>query len=1265
MRKVFISFALLLGLAICVSAQNTTGRLSGTVSSSDGVLPGATVTATDAGTGKAVTATTNGEGYFLFPSLEFGLYNVTISNEGFKTYLANDVKIDVGREYTLNTTLEIGSVSETVEVTAGADVVTEGTAQVSNTVSPQQILSLPLVTRNPLSLTTLQAGVTSNSAQNTTINGMRTTMTNITRDGVNIQDTFIRSNATDFAPGRPSVDDTGEFTIALSNAEADQGYGGAQIRLVTPRGSKEFSGALFAYNRNSAFAANSFFNNRTPNNPDGSQAEVAKKPAHRNRNQFGGKLSGRLPVPGFGEGTPFFFKDKGYFFVAYERVSDPDSSARTRTIFTDSARNGAFSWNRTNSTSVTPYCPSQTVGSVCTIPNILTYARSVLAGGSTIPASISPIISSRVLSPMPTTSNFTDGDGLNTAGYRLLRQSNTDRNQFSTRVDVDINQQHSILGIFNYNKETNLRPDVETTKFDIKPGVTQSSTNTQYTGAWRWALNETFNNEFRAGWFTSDVPFDRTDAIPSYILSIPLVTFPENTFLSQGRNTGGLNFQNNASYILGNHILKFGGQLQYFKVDAYNDAGIVPVVTVGTGTNTPAFTSTNFSSLGGISTTQLGTANGLMGLLGGLFSGVSQQFNLTDQTSGFQATRLTEPMRYANHSLYFADRWQIREGLTLSLGMRYEIYPAMKLTSGLGLEPHFASIDNPQASLLDINGYTDYVGGNAGVPKQYYKTDLNNFAPNVGFSWSPKGNSGFTKFLFGTDSRSVIRGGYSHIYGNDSIVTSIRNAGSSNAGVGRTSVPLSNLNGRLDDSVPSIAAPAFTAPPRTYIYNNQVNNFFGTVFGIDPNIQIPRIQQYNVGFQREFFGNTAFEIRYVGTRSSNLARGTDLNQVDIVNSGFLADFIKAQANYQLTGNAFCTTAGCQTLSIFKSGGAAAAGRLVIGTGGYSLTSFNNSLANGTPADLAIAIINSSSNYNNHPTVSSPNNVPRVALLPNPAAGAVDYHLNDGWYQYDSLQFEVRRRLSSGLYFQGNYTFSKNLTNSVGTSQALFEPYLDNNQKNLEKQRADYDQTHVFAFNGIYQLPFGKGQPFLNNGGFVDAIFGGWELSGIVQWASGAPITFVDTRGTLNRSGRSSRQTVNTSLSLDQVRALTGIYEANGNIYWIDPSILNSGGQASAGYGSTAFAGQVFFNVDPGQTGTLQRSAVDGPSRFNTNAALLKTFRFGESRMKLQFRAEAFNLFNNVNLYQNTQFANINSTSFGRITSAESPREMQFAARFEF
>jgi hypothetical protein len=221
-------------------------------------------------------------------------------------------------------------------VTAGADIVTATTAQVSTSVSPQQILSLPLLTRNPLSLTGLQAGVSANSAQGTTINGMRTTFTNITRDGINIQDPFIRTNATDFAPGRPSVDDTGEFTITTSNQEADQGYGGAQIRLVTPRGTKDFHGALFAYNRNSAFAANTFFNNRTG---------AAK--TFRNRNQYGGKASWRLPVPGFGEGTKSILWDKAYFFFSYEGIKDPVSASATRTILSPTAQSGIFRYNRT------------------------------------------------------------------------------------------------------------------------------------------------------------------------------------------------------------------------------------------------------------------------------------------------------------------------------------------------------------------------------------------------------------------------------------------------------------------------------------------------------------------------------------------------------------------------------------------------------------------------------------------------------------------------------------------------------------------------------------------------------------------------------------------------------------------------------------------------------------------------------------------------------------------------------------------------------
>ncbi|MEZ5345365.1 MAG: carboxypeptidase-like regulatory domain-containing protein [Pyrinomonadaceae bacterium] len=1278
MKRILISIMFIICFISAASAQTTTGSLSGTVSSPDGVLPGATITVLDTKTGKSLTATAGDDGTFLFSQLEFGTYTVTISGEGFKKYVANNVKIDVGRTYTLNPTLELGGIQEVVEVQAGADIVTANTSQVSNTVSPQQILSLPLVTRNPLTLAGLQAGVSANTAQNTTINGMRTTFTNITRDGINIQDAFIRSNATDFAPGRPSVDDTGEFTIALANTDADQGYGGAQIRLVTPRGTKDFHGALFAYNRNSAFAANSFFNNRSG----------LDRP-FRNRNQFGGKVSGPLPVPGFGEGTPMFFKDKGYFFFAYENIQDPQSARYTRTILTPSAQQGVFTYNRTTAgTAIDQMVGTSRVqcaaaaGSACTISNILAFGNSRLGNG--VPLTVDPVIQSRVLSKLPATSNTSGGDGLNTAGFTLNRQSNQTRPTYTTRLDFDMTEKDSMNFVYSYNNETNLRPDATgETSNSVVPNVTQSSKNKTFVGAYRRILSSNFVNEFRGGIFTSEVPFNRTDETPAYFLGLPLVTNPENTFLSQGRNTKGINFQDNADLVLGQHSLRFGAQMQVFKVNSYNDAATVPVYTVGTSSSsTPTFTSTNFSAIGGISTTQLAAANNLMALLGGFVSAGTQSFNVADLNSGFQATRSYAPFRYENYSVFLFDRWAAAKNLTISAGIRYELYPALRLNNGLALEPVISNLDDPIASLLDPSGTYNVVGTNAGRKNAYYKTDMNNFAPNFGFSYSPSFEKGIGKFIFGGENKSVIRGGYSWVYGNDSIVTSINNAAVGNRGLGTTASNALRgtstfLNDRLVDGVTAINAPALLSFPSTYLQNNSpaIGNNFGTVYGIDPHLQVPRIEQYSLGFQRELGGNMALEIRYVGTRSDNLGRASDLNQIDIFAGGFLDDFLRAQSNDALTGNAFCTAAqnaGCQTLTLFRN---VAAGNqpFFVGTGGTTLATFNNNLRNGTPADLALNIIQN--DRNNHPNVANPNRVPFVSFLPNPATGVVDYFNNDAYYNYNSLQVELRRRFSNGLYFQGNYTFSKNLTNAVGTSQNLFEPYLDNNNKKLDKQRADYDLTHVFNFNGIYQLPFGKGKSFLNSGGVTDLLFGGWEISGIVQMTSGAPITFIDARGTLNRGGRSARQTVNSNLTNDQIQALVGIFKENDNIYFINPSVLlqtlnattgRYSSTASQGYGST-FAGQVFFNTNPGETGNLGRTIINGPRFLNVDMAVLKNIRFGEN-MRVQLRGEAFNVLNNVNFNISAaqQLQSITSTTFGQLTgTANSSRQIQFAARFEF
>ena len=1316
MKRILFSILFVLGSLSIMQAQTPTGRLLGVVSSPDGgVLPNATVEVKFNQTGKTQNITTSDDGAFSFAQLEPGEYTVTVTSSGFKSFVANQVKIDIGREYNLSPILEVGNVQETVTVTAGADVVTSTSAQVTSVVSPQQILSLPLITRNPLNLTTLQAGVSSNPNQNTSINGMRTTLTNITRDGISINDAFIRSNATDFAPGRPSVDDTGEFTISTTNQEADLGSGGAQITLVTPRGTKDFHGALFAYNRNSEFAANDFFNNRNGRfvatdtavlQGRANVGDLRSPRPFRNRNQYGGKIGGPFLTPHFGEGGPVFDKNKGFFFFAYEKVKDPLSAPTTRTILTPSARAGTFTFNRATAgnpiTTGQINCPSGAAGSVCTVPNILSFAQSLGFGG--IPSTIDPLIQSRILSRIPTQGNTTGGDSLNTTGFALNRRQDTDLSTYTTRIDVDATEKDTINGVFSYNFENNFRPDVDPMGFDVVPDAVQTSKNKSLSLTYRRIISNNIVNEARYGIFTNEVPFARVSQRPSFFLGSAgttnavllsnLISNPDNIFLDQGRNNKTYTLADNLNYIVGKHSLKFGGQFQKYKINSYNDVFIIPNYIIGQTTGTTLSTN-NFLNVGGsgsiINSNQLATANNLLALLAGTVSSASQGFNTTSPDSGFQVARNLSPFRNTNDALYASDRWAVSRGLTISLGLRYELYPALKLANGLSVEPLISDPNDPAASLVNGNGSFGILGTNAGKEYQYYKTDYNNFAPSIGIAYTPNLESGIGKFFLGGQGRTVLRGGYSQIYGNDSIVTSLNATLSSNVGLGRAQnsaigpTGTTALNDRISGGLTVVGAPSFTPLPRSFLQNNTAGQgFFGTANAVDPKLQIPLTEQYSAGIQREFFGNTALEIRYVGTRSKNLARGVDLNQIDVVNNGYLTEFQKAQANLALSIAAnptnaaaqtpFCAgvTTGCQPLNFFRFGPNASAtgtGSLVISntTTGYTLAQFRSDLQNGIVADSAQRFV--TLGLNNHPTLANPNNVPFIKFYQNPNIGQIELFTNAGSYNYNALQMEIRRRFSQGLYFQANYTFSKNLTDTVGTSQQLFEPYLQNQNQALDKQRADFDTTHAFNFNGIYQLPFGKGKLFLNQGGIVDKIFGGFELSGLLQTASGSPISFIDGRGTLNRGTRSGRQTPTSSLTNDQIRALSGIFEANGRIYFVDPSIIGSNGAASPGLinpanSNTTFSGQVFFSVAPGQTGNVTRTLINGPRQFNVNMALLKNIRFTES-IRVQLRAEAFNAFNNVNFFT-TQFATITSSTFGQISSTSNgPRQVQFAARFEF
>ncbi|MGH9822985.1 MAG: hypothetical protein ACREDR_07025, partial [Blastocatellia bacterium] len=365
------------------------------------------------------------------------------------------------------------------------------------------------------------------------------------------------------------------------------------------------------------------------------------------------------------------------------------------------------------------------------------------------------------------------------------------------------------------------------------------------------------------------------------------------------------------------------------------------------------------------------------------------------------------------------------------------------------------------------------------------------------------------------------------------------------------------------------------------------------------------------------------------------------NQVDIFNNGFLADFNRARSNLLLTGHASCTSPGCQALTVFPH--LAAGGLLTNGT-------VIGQLIGGTPADLAIIY------YSNGLAGS----VPFVA---NRSTGTADFLTNSATYYYNSFQAEVRHQFSGGLLFQANYTFSKDLTNAGGTGQTRFDPFLDNGATNLDYTRADFDQTQVFNANFIYELPFGNGKRFLNHAGLLDRVVGGFELTSIFRLSTGNPVTIVDPRGTLNRAGRAARQTPDTTLSDGQVQNLIGIFNTPQGLFFINPSVVDpKTGRASDGFGTT-FPGEVFFNAAPGLTGDMPRAVFNGPRFFEWDASIIKNIRIRETK-SLQLRVEAFNALNRANFLVGLA-QNVNSSTFGKITSDVAPRTIQLVGKFQF
>jgi hypothetical protein len=708
----------MLRIAACLLAffpvyAQVAGRLSGTVVDQSGAaIPGAMVNVyVPGGKQPVLQGTTNEAGLFTFIAVRPDTYDVTVEARGFAKVTIRGVKVSPVQETGLPPVeMKLESSSQSVEVAADVATVQLANSENSATVTATQVQNLPVLGRQVYALFQTQPGVIAGS-DTTSVNGLRSSFTNVTLDGINIQDNFIRTNDLDYAPMRTTIDQISEITITTSNAGTAIGGGASQMVLSTKSGSNTYHGAVYWYNRNSALGANDWFNNRN-----------GVKKTFLDLNQPGAAVGGHI------------IKDKLFFYTNYELYRNKQQSTKLNTVLTDSARNGIFTYR-------------DSAGNLRTA-NLQALRNFTL--DPTIKAMIAQL-------PEPNTSDA--GDGLNTSGYRFNARSNESRDQFVYKGDYYFNSKNSITGTYNYISNPTDRPDIGAF-YTTTPPVSNTINDHLLSLAWRWNVAPTMTNELRGGFMRADTAFVDSNKYPSSILSGLLFTSPVNTFLNQGRKVNTYNIEDNANWLKGKHELAFGFQSQIIQTVPYNDAGILPTYTLGISTaNTLGLTATD---LPGIRSTDLAVANNLYANLAGIISSAAQTFNVTSRTSGFVpgATNLRH-LSISTYAAYLQDKWKVLSNFTINLGLRYEYWTPLDERDGLFLAPRLENND-VKATLLDPNAVLDFIGGPSGRP--FYHADKNNFAPNVGFAWDP-----FKK------GKTAIRGGYMIAFVNDNVVTAVRN----------------------------------------------------------------------------------------------------------------------------------------------------------------------------------------------------------------------------------------------------------------------------------------------------------------------------------------------------------------------------------------------------------------------------------------------------------------------------------------------------------
>jgi len=1127
-----VRLSILVCLACFVStaafAQGASGKssLSGVVvDAGGGVIPGATIVVKNDATGFATTVVTNTSGVFSLPALDVATYTVTVSLQGFKTVTVKDVRIIAGLAASVpKIALEIGSLSEIIEVKGGSDLVQTQSGTVSATLQTETLKTIPLPTRNALYAVNMLPGVdTVGTVRDSSIAGLPEQTINITLDGVNVNNNQDKAGDGFYAMVRPNLDAIEQVTLSTAAQGADSaGQGAVQIRFVTRSGTNMYKGTAYDYFRHPNLNSNSWIN--------------YKNGLARNRiilHQAGASVGGPLKLPGLYDGS-----GKAFFFFNYEEFYQPTEATRTRTLLNPNAQAGLFN------------CSTCTGGGqLVPLLQIAGNAGHTNTFDPTVQALMAEVRAAAQLKGNITT----PAGATNTQTYIFNSPGKGVERLPTTRVDFNLTNAHRLSGVY-YWQQIDRLPDIQNNGDSNFPGLPNTgsyySRRTAGSITMRSTLSSSLVNELIGGWqdspgyFFDGITRDQFANQDFFAMSFPLgATSATNRAggVEHPRNTPNWNIDNTVTWQRGQHSLSFGGSFSQFRYTQVVST-VVPTANFGIDTaNDPANAIFNATNFPGASTNEVNQARDLYAFLTGRITSINATSALNDDGIYTYNGDTNHRIRHNQWGVFGQDSWRVSPTLTFNYGARWEVQtPVITMIKSYSTAT-MADVCGPSGVAASggpggraCNMFNPGVFNAPGQVPQFtqyqpntgsYNTDWDNIAPNVSVAWRPNATDGLLRRILGDPETATIRAGYSIAYNRNGMAEL---TGVFGANTGRTTN--SNRNNTVGNLVlageswpilyreknrlgppptcpasgtgPAGCIPIQVSYPLPATTNNSVNIF-------DPNLQLSYTHSYSIGIQRSLSRDMVVEVRYVGNQNKNAWTTENWNELNIYENGFLNEFKLAQTNLQANlawiaangtlpdGSSTATfkytgVAGTAPLPIylahFNALGAGSAGTPGSYTGNnWTNTGFVGRLDRNQPSPTGAAgdLFGSATFRTNMLNAGRPTNY----WVLNPLISAANVRTGANFSKYHSIQTELRRRLSRGLLVSGNYTWSRQFNSA--SDGFHFDRFLVRSP----------NVPHSFKVNTAYEVPVGRGKRFGTNfNPWLNGFAGGWTfaMTGRVQ-----------------------------------------------------------------------------------------------------------------------------------------------------------------------